>query len=106
MEDEIVNPFSQGESSQVQNSQPGELQNIQAAYQLNGRNYLKWSQLVRTLLKGKGKINHLTGIGPAQGDPKYTAWDEEDSMIMAWLWNSMILEISDTCMFLSTAKEI
>ncbi|KAL2334265.1 hypothetical protein Fmac_015478 [Flemingia macrophylla] len=24
------------------------------------------------------------------------AWDEEDSMIMAWLWNSMIPEISDT----------
>jgi len=25
---------------------------------------------------------------------------------MAWLWNAMELEISDTCMFLSTAKEI
>ncbi|RVX06582.1 Retrovirus-related Pol polyprotein from transposon TNT 1-94 [Vitis vinifera] len=37
----------------------GELQNIQAAYRLNGKNYLKWSQLVRTVLKGKGKISHL-----------------------------------------------
>lgn len=27
-------------------------------------------------------------------------------MIMAWLWNSMLPEISDTCMFLATAKDI
>lgn len=27
-------------------------------------------------------------------------------MIMAWLWNSMIQEIGNTCMFLSTANEI
>ncbi|KAL6328809.1 hypothetical protein AAG906_003826 [Vitis piasezkii] len=46
------------------------------------------------------------GAGPKLGDPHFEAWDEEDSMIMAWLWNSMILEISDTCMFLATAKDI
>ena len=40
------------------------------------------------------------------GDPHFEAWDEEDSMIMAWLWNSMIPKISDTCMFLATAKDI
>jgi hypothetical protein len=28
----------------VRSQQPGELQNIQAAYRLNGKNYLKWSQ--------------------------------------------------------------
>nr|KYP52256.1 hypothetical protein KK1_025860 [Cajanus cajan] len=27
-------------------------------------------------------------------------------MIMAWLWNSMVLKISDTCMFLNSAKAI
>ncbi|RVW23388.1 Retrovirus-related Pol polyprotein from transposon TNT 1-94 [Vitis vinifera] len=84
----------------------GELQNIQAAYKLNGKNYLKWSQLIRIVLKGKGKINHLMGTGPKLGDPHFEVWDEEDSMIMAWLWNSMIPEISDTCMFLATAKDI
>ncbi|KAJ1424705.1 hypothetical protein SESBI_11409 [Sesbania bispinosa] len=72
----------------------------------NGRNHLKWAQLVRTVLKGKGKLSHLTESGPKQEDPKFTTWDEEDSMIMAWLWNSMIPEISDTCMFLNSAKEI
>ncbi|RVW92470.1 Retrovirus-related Pol polyprotein from transposon TNT 1-94 [Vitis vinifera] len=83
----------------------GELQNIQAAYRLMEK-LSEMVQLVRTVLKGKGKISHLMGTGPKLGDPHFEAWDEEDSMIMAWLWNSMIPEISDTCMFLATAKDI
>ena len=90
----------------VRSQQPGELQNIQAAYRLDGKNYLKWSQLVRIVLKGKGKIIHLMGTGPKPGDPRFVAWDEEDSKIMAWLWNSMTLEISDACMFLAKTKDI
>ncbi|EXB36816.1 hypothetical protein L484_007878 [Morus notabilis] len=86
--------------------QVGKLQNIQAAYRLEGKNFLKWSQLVRAVLKGKGKISHLLGTVPKPEDPRFEAWDEEDSMIMAWLWNSMTPEISDTCMFLATAKDI
>nr|XP_027120951.1 uncharacterized protein LOC113738009 [Coffea arabica] len=86
--------------------QTGDLQSIQAAYRLNGKNYLKWSQFVQTFLKGKGKISHLLGTGPKKGDPKFAAWDEEDSMVMSWLWNSMLPEISDTCMFLPTAQDI
>ena len=90
----------------VRSQQPGELQNIQVASRLDGKNYLKWSQLVRTVLKGKGKIGHRMGTGPKLGDPHFEAWDEEDFMIMAWLWNSMTPEISDTCMFLAMAKDI
>ena len=92
----------------VRFQQLGELKNIQAAYKLDGKNYLKWSQLVCTVMKGKGKgkISHLMGIGPKLRDPRFEAWDEEDSMIMAWLWNSMTPEINDTCMFLATTKDI
>ncbi|KAJ1377738.1 Retrotransposon gag domain [Sesbania bispinosa] len=103
-EEEVVNPTP--ETGNTQSQQPGELQNIHSAYRLNGRNYLKWAQLVRTVLKGKGKLSHLTEPGPKHEDPKFTTWDGEDSMILAWLWNSMIPEISDTCMFLNSAKEI
>ncbi|RVW20933.1 hypothetical protein CK203_109614 [Vitis vinifera] len=56
----------------VRSQQPGELQNI-------------W------------KISHLMGTRPKPGDPRFEAWDEEDSMTP---------EISDTCMFLATAKDI
>ncbi|KAL5854359.1 hypothetical protein ACOSQ3_004177 [Xanthoceras sorbifolium] len=85
---------------------PGELQNIQTSYRLNVKNYLKWSQMVRTFLKGKGKLSHLLGTGPQEGDLKFEAWDEKDFMIMSWLWNSMTPEISETCMFLFSAKDI
>ena len=70
------------------------------------KKYLKWSQLVRIVLKGKGKISHLMGSRLKPGDRRFEVWDEEDSMIMAWLWNSMTPEISDTCMFLARAKDI
>lgn len=83
-----------------------ELPIIPQIYKLNGNNYLKWSQLVKTTLKGKEKVKHLTDAPPKQKDPKLDKWDTEDSVIIAWLWVSMTLEISDTCMFLSTAKEI
>ena len=57
-----------------------ELQNIQTAYRLNGKNYLKWSQLVRTFLKGRGKLSHSLDTWPKKGDPTFETWDEEDSM--------------------------
>ncbi|WVZ24536.1 hypothetical protein V8G54_003080 [Vigna mungo] len=84
----------------------GELQSVHSAYRLNGKNYLKWSQIIKTILKGEGKISHLIGNALVETDPKFKSWDEEDSMIMAWLWNSMVPEISGTCMFLKSAKEI
>ena len=64
------------------------------------------AQVVRTLLKGKGKLNHLIGPVPSEDDPKFIAWDEEDSMIMSCLWNSMQPETSGTCMFLTTTRDI
>ena len=107
---DVASPSSEGANDQNEEVVPspgkGEMQNIQAAYRLNGKNYLKWSQVVQTFLKGKGKLSHLLGTGPTKGDPKFEAWDEADSMVMSWLWNSMTPEISDTCMFLSTARDI
>ena len=92
-----LNTAGQSEEIVVQQTS-GDFQNMQAAYRLNEKNYLKWSQFVRTYLKGKGKLSHLLGTGPKKGDPKFEAWDEADSMIMSWLWNSMNPEISDTFM--------
>ena len=57
-------------------------------------------------LKGKGKLSHLLGIGPKKDDPIYATWDKEDSLVMSWLWNSMLSKINDTVMFLRTTKEI
>ncbi|KAG0452767.1 hypothetical protein HPP92_025197 [Vanilla planifolia] len=39
----------------------GELQNVRASNRLNGKNYLIWSQFIRTYLKSKGRLSHLLG---------------------------------------------
>lgn len=51
----------------------GDLQNIPTAYRLIGKNYLKWSQFVRTFLKEKCKISHLLGTRPKPRDPRFDA---------------------------------
>ena len=75
---------------------------------LNGDNFLRWSQSVRMYMKGRGKMGYLTGEkkAPAEEDSAYEVWDAENSMIMAWLVNSMEEEISSNYMCYPMAKEL
>ncbi|XP_059284069.1 uncharacterized protein LOC132037556 [Lycium ferocissimum] len=61
------------------------------SHKLNGKNYLEWAQSVRLAIDGRGKLGHLTGETkkPKPGDPKMNAWRSENSMVIAWLLNSM-----------------
>ncbi|XLR42331.1 hypothetical protein S83_026991 [Arachis hypogaea] len=61
---------------------PNDLPVLQGSCCFDGRNYLQWSQLVRTTLKGQKKLNHLEGNTPAMIDPRYEACDDEDALIM------------------------
>lgn len=61
---------------------------------------------MKTTLKGKGKAKYLTDAPPKKKNSKFGKWDTKDSTIIAWLWASVTPEINDTCMFLSTTKEI
>ena len=60
---EVSETINSATSSMTANNNAvvGELQNIQTTYRLNGKNYLKWSQFIRTYLKGKGKLSNLQG---------------------------------------------
>lgn len=92
--------------AQAENTGTVQLQNIQSnLLRLNGKNYLKWSHFVQTFLKGKDKLNHLTGK-EAPNPQTISAWDETDAVEMLWLWNSMVSEVSDACMFMKTAKDV
>ncbi|RDX58660.1 hypothetical protein CR513_62006, partial [Mucuna pruriens] len=73
---------------------PNELPNLVNSYHLDDRNYLQWAQYIHTTLKGRKKLSHIEGNSPPRDDPKFEAWDDEDSLIMTWLWNSMTPEIS------------
>ncbi|RVW49552.1 hypothetical protein CK203_116525 [Vitis vinifera] len=54
-----------------------------------------------------GKLEHLTGATkkPPEDDPTFQNWDLEDSIVIAWLINSMELKIGQMYLFLPTAKE-
>ena len=75
---------------------------------LNEGNFQRWSQSVRMYIKGRGKIGYLTGDvkAPEISYPSYGVWDAENSMIMAWLVNSMNEDIGANYMCYSTAKEL
>ena len=76
---------------------------------LNENNFLKWSQFVQMYIRGRGKIGYLTDNTkePTKMDHSYATWDVENSMIMAWLVNSMEGVISSNYMcFHPTAKAL
>ena len=77
-------------------------------HKLNGQNFLQWSQSVKMYLRGRGRLGYLTGstAAPEPTDPSYDKWESENSLIMAWLINSMEVDIGKTYLFLSTAQEI
>ena len=53
-------------------------------------------------------MGYLTGEikRPDVKDPTYTTWEYTNSIVMAWLTNSMEPHISRTYLFLRTAKAI
>ena len=57
-------------------------------------------------IRGRGKIGYLTGEAkePEKTDPSYAIWDAKNSMVMAWLVNAMVEEISANYMCYYIAK--
>ena len=77
-------------------------------HELNGHNYLQWSQSVMMFICGKGKEEYLTGemAIPERNNPKFRTWKTENHMVMSWLINSMTNEIGENFLLYGTAKEI
>ncbi|RDX72762.1 hypothetical protein CR513_47707, partial [Mucuna pruriens] len=57
-------------------------------------------------LVGRKRFSHIEGNDPPRDDPKFEAWDDENSFIMTLLWNSMTPEISQNYMFYFFVYEI
>ena len=78
------------------------------SHKLNGRNYLEWAQSVKLAIDGRGKLGHLTGetTRPAGEDRNMAVWRSENSLVTAWLINSMEPAIGKPHMFLPTAKDV
>ncbi|KAH7688654.1 Retrotransposon gag domain-containing protein [Dioscorea alata] len=87
----------------------GSLSSLQiTCHKLDGKNFLQWSRSVLLVIRGRGKIGYLNGEvqRPEVNDSSYANWELTNSIVMAWLINSMEPQISRTYLFLRTAKAI
>ena len=60
------------------------------------------------VIKGKGKFGYLSSVisTPSKDTTDYQRWEVENSIIMAWLINSMEPKIGWIYLFYKTAKEV
>ncbi|KAG8498075.1 hypothetical protein CXB51_007302 [Gossypium anomalum] len=77
-------------------------------HRLDGKNFLQWSQSVLMVICGRGKLGYINGEipRPTTADPTYATWELNNSIVMAWLINSMEGHISRTYLFFKTAKDM
>ncbi|XP_022848803.1 uncharacterized protein LOC111371127 [Olea europaea var. sylvestris] len=75
---------------------------------LNGKNFLQWSRSALMVIRGRGRLGYVTGttIKPDESDPTYATWDAQNSMVMAWIVNSMEEDIRESYLYYSTTKEL
>ncbi|KAH1082642.1 hypothetical protein J1N35_022403 [Gossypium stocksii] len=60
------------------------------------------------VIRGRGKLGYINGDfpRPATTSPTYGTWELNNSIVMAWLINSMEGHISPTYLFFKTAKDM
>jgi len=75
---------------------------------LTGPNFQKWGRSVKIALRTKGKLGFLDGTcaKPGQSSPKLDQWMKCDSMVVSWLLNSMVPELSEAFLYVNSAQEL
>lgn len=78
------------------------------SHRLNGKNYLERTQSVKLVIDRHGKLRNLIGETkkPEVGDPKMNSWRLENSLVIAWLINSMEPVIGKSYIFLPMPKDV
>ncbi|GMI67956.1 hypothetical protein HRI_000464900 [Hibiscus trionum] len=112
---DTVETLSETETSQMipnknQETSQGDLNSslIITNHRLDGKNFLQWSQSVIMVICGRGKLGYTNRDipRPATTDPTYGTWELNNSIVMAWLINSMEGHISRTYLFFKTVKDM
>ncbi|GMI85118.1 hypothetical protein HRI_002181000 [Hibiscus trionum] len=75
---------------------------------LDGKNSLQWSQSVLMVIRGRGKLGYINEniSQPTVAGPTYATWELNNSIVMAWLINSMESHISRTYLLFKTVEEM
>ena len=69
---------------------------------------MSWSRSFQLVIRGKGKFGYLDGSLPRPdiNDPSFLAWDNNNSMVMSWLINSMDNSIAEIYLLYSSFQAI
>ncbi|XP_073109496.1 uncharacterized protein [Elaeis guineensis] len=75
---------------------------------LKGPNYPAWRRAIITALRAKRKIRFVDGTlaRPIDGSRDHFLWDTCNSMVMSWIYNSVVPEIYDSISFFESARDI
>ncbi|KAF3781664.1 hypothetical protein EJ110_NYTH36296 [Nymphaea thermarum] len=73
---------------------------------LDGHNYELWSRSFMLSVKGHRKRHIIEEDEPTNKSGKYLTWEEDDSMVMSWIMNSVQPQIAFTITYYTTAKEM
>ncbi|KAF3772731.1 hypothetical protein EJ110_NYTH56924 [Nymphaea thermarum] len=73
---------------------------------LNGHNYELWSMSFTLSVKGHRKRHIIEEDEPINKSEKYMTWEEDDSMVMSWIMNSVQPQIASTITYYTTANEM
>ena len=82
--------------------------NVLIACQLNGDNYLTWSRAMRNALKAKKKLGFVdeTIEKPEEDDPNYEHWEAWNSMLIAWIFNTMGKDLQATVAYADDVRKL
>ena len=80
-----------------------------AIQHLTKENYSTWSRVVLIALDAKSKIGFIDGslLKPQSVDhPLYTAWCKCNSIVLAWLFNSISKDLQPSVVYFKIAREV
>ena len=75
---------------------------------LNGLNFQQWSRSVKIALRTRTKLGFIDGSckKPESNSPMYEQWIRCDSMVVSWLLNFIIPELSEAFLYTGSAEEL
>jgi transposase InsO family protein len=87
-------------------TQPVVLTPIEAKF--DGTNYSYWCQVVEMHVRGREKMNHLTGepVPPPITDLSYQKWATDDVVVKGWIINSLEPRLRGSYIRYPTARDV
>lgn len=71
-------------------------------------NYAPWSRSMQIALNARNKFGIVSGSfeKPALTSPLYSQWERVNDLVITWILNSVVDEISDGLNYVTTASEV